>query len=174
VNIGALNDHACWYAVRTKLREEDRAGINLRAWQVPTFAPKLKELRTSGNGRRYVSRPLFSRYIFAHFDASTQLHEVNYTRGVQNVVSFGGKAISVDDRIINLIKAQVGEDGFVRMDEEFKPGDKVRINSGPLANLAGIFERRVKDTDRVRLLLEAVSYQGHIEIEREMIGRVYV
>jgi transcriptional antiterminator RfaH len=171
MNIGALEDHARWYAVRTKPKEEDRADINLRTWQVQTFTPKLKEFRTSGYAARYVSKPLFSRYIFAHFDAGRHLHRVNYTKGVQNVVSFGGRAISVDDRVINLIRAQVGEDGFIRMDEELKPGDKVKINSGPFESLAGIFERKVKDTDRVMLLLGAVSYQGHIVIEREMVRK---
>lgn len=171
VNIGTLDNRSCWYAVRTKPREEDRADINLRTGQVQTFMPKLKEFPTSGYGRSYISKPLFSRYIFAHFDANRLLHTVNYTRGVQNVVSFGGKPIPVDDRVINLIKAQVGQDGFIRMDEEFKPGDKVRIDSGPLVNLAGIFERKVKNTDRVRLLLGAVSYHGHVEVQREMVRK---
>ena len=90
MTMGEADDRACWYAVRTKSQEEDRADSNLRSWQVQTFAPKLKERRTSGYDHEYVSKPLFSRYIFARFDITRQLHDINYTRGVQNVVSFGG------------------------------------------------------------------------------------
>jgi transcription antitermination factor NusG len=46
------------------------------------------------------------------------------------------------------------------------------VKDGPLKNFAGIFEREMKDTDRVRILLEAVSYQAHVEIGRDMVKRV--
>lgn len=168
----ALNDHAEWYAIRTKPNEEDRADINLRAWQVQTFAPKVKERRTSGYGGQYVSRPLFSSYIFARFDANRQLHKINYTRGVQKVVSFGGSPISIDDKVISLIGAQIDEDGYLRRDEELKLGDRVRINSGPFQSLIGIFERRTKDKDRVKILLDAMKYQSHLLIDRELVEKV--
>lgn len=96
MHLEKIDDQAHRYAVRTKPKEEDRADTNLRTWQVQTFAPKLGEPRTSGFGARYVSKPLFSGYIFANFDPSRQLHEITYTRGVQNVVSFGGNPISIE------------------------------------------------------------------------------
>lgn len=172
MNTQALDDQAKWYAVRTKPKQEDRADVNLRIWQVQTFTPKVKELRTSGYGGRYVTKPLFTRYIFAHFSASRRLHEVNYTRGVQNVVSFGASPISIDDKVINLIRAQADEDGFIRMDQELRLGDQVRVNSGPLKNLIGIFKRKIKDTDRVKILLNTLVYQSHLLIDREMIEKV--
>ena len=173
MNIGVSDHQAKWYAVRTKPKEEDRADINLRSWQVQTFTPKLKELRASGYGTRYVSKPLFGRYIFAHFDATTQLHQINYTRGVENVVSFGGHPISINDEVIDLIREQVEDDGFVCMVDELKPGDQVRVNSGPLQSVIGVFERKLKDKDRVRILLNAMNYQSHLLIDREMVEKVY-
>lgn len=119
-----------------------------------------------------MSKPLFTRYIFAHFDAGRLLHQVKYTRGVQNVVSFGGRPAPIDDKVINLIREQVDEDGFVRLGEEFKFGDKITITSGPLKNLVGIFQRDLKNTDRVRILLNTVIYQSHLVIDREMIERI--
>ena len=168
---GTFSDHAHWYAVRTKPKEEDRADTNLRTWKVQTFTPKLRERRTSGYGGRYICKPLFSRYIFAHFNASKQLHDVNYTRGVQQVVSFGGSPIAVDDKIINFIKAQVDEDGFIRMDEELKAGDRVRITAGPLESVFGIFKRTINDTDRVRILLSTMNYQSHLSISKDMVEK---
>ena len=173
MNIGIWDHEAKWYAVRTKPKEEDRADMNLRSWQVQTFTPKLKELRASGYGSRYVSKPLFGRYIFAHFDATTQLHQINYTRGVQNVVSFGGHPIAINDEVIDLIREQVEDDGFVRMLDELKLGDQVRINSGPLQSVIGVFERKLKDKDRVRILLNAMNYQSHLLIDREMVEKVH-
>ena len=173
MNQGVSDDQARWYAVRTKSKEEDRADINLRSWQVQTFTPKLRDLRTSGFGRRYVTKPLFSRYIFAYFDASLLLHKINYTRGVENVVSFGGNPIPIDDQIINLIKDREDEDGFIRVGEELNYGDQVTIRFGPLKSLVGIFEKRINETDRVKILLNTVSYQSHLLIDREMIEKVH-
>jgi transcriptional antiterminator RfaH len=170
--IAALDNDAEWYAIRTKPNEEGRADINLRNWQVQTFAPKFKEGRISWNGSQRVSRPLFSGYIFAHFNASSELHKINYTRGVKNVVSFGGVPTSIDDNVINLLMARATEDGFIRMDDELKVGDRVRINSGPFANLVGIFRQRTKDQERVKILLDAMKYQSHLLIDRRMVERL--
>jgi len=171
MNNAATHDQTQWYAVRTKPNEEDRANINLKAWQVETFTPKVKELHTSDFGvGRYVTRPLFSRYIFARFDVERQLHNINYTRGVQGVVSFGGCPVSIDDVVIDRIKEQIDDDGFIRIDD-FKAGDPVRINSGPLQSIEGVFERKLKDKDRVKILLNTMSYGSHLLIDRAMVEK---
>jgi len=162
-----------WYAVRTKPKEENRADFNLRSFQVPTFAPKLRQVRHAGHGSRYTVKHLFPPYIFAYFDVISQLHQINYTRGVQKVVSFGGNPVSISDEVINLIKEKVDDDGFVCLDEELKPGDRVRINSGPLQSLVGVFQRNLSDKERVEILLNAISYQSHLLIDREMVEKVH-
>jgi transcriptional antiterminator RfaH len=169
MSIAALNDDTDWYAVHTKPMEEDRAALNLSSWQVPIFAPKLKERRASGGGQ-YVPKPLFSSYIFARFNVVRQLHKINFTRGVHNVVSFGGQPIPIDDNVIEVIKQRLDEDGFVRRDEELRAGDRVRINSGPFQSLVGVFKQ--KDKDRVKILLDAMKCQSHLLIARELVEKV--
>lgn len=171
--MGELHEASHWYVVRTKSKQEDRASANLIAWQVQTFTPKVKEKQATGFGSHYVSKPLFSRYIFAHFDADRLLHHINYTRGVENVLSFDGKPVPVEDGVIDLIKERVDEDGFVRLGEELKFGDRIRISSGPFKNLVGIFHGRVNNNDRVRILLNAVQYQTQLLIDRDLIERTH-
>lgn len=165
------NETSQWYVVRTKPQQEDRATANLRAGQIQTFTPMLRERQSPFGGDRYVTRPLFSRYIFARFDANRWLHRIRYTRGVENVVSFGGSPIPVDDGVIDLIKQQVGEDGFIQLDSELKCGDSITVKSGTFQSLVGIFQGRVKDTNRVKILLNAMKYQTSLLIDREMIER---
>ena len=85
--------------------------------------------------------------------------------------SFGEGPTPIAEEVIMLIRSNIKEDGFVRIDEEIMPGDRVMVKDGPLKNFAGIFEREMKDTDRIRILLESVSYQAHIEIERGMVKK---
>jgi transcriptional antiterminator RfaH len=172
MNREAFDDQARWYAVRTKPQAENRANLNLRNWEVETFAPMLRENRTSGYGSQYVNKSLFANYIFAHFNVHRQLSKIRYTRGVRNVVSFGGSPISIDDKVIDLIKARVDEDGFIRRDLELKVGDRIKINSGPFESLVGIFKRSTGDKDRVHILLDVMKYQGHLVVNRETIEKV--
>jgi transcriptional antiterminator RfaH len=162
-----------WYAINTHPKQETRAEENLNAWGIETFNPKLKQRLPAqrNNATRYTIKALFPGYIFARLRLNGMLHKISYTRGVRSIVSFGGIPTVVDDEIINFIQAQVREDGFIFIEQKLKAGDKVRIKYGPLSNLAGIFEREIKDTDRVLILLAAVSYQGHIIIERDLIEK---
>jgi transcriptional antiterminator RfaH len=172
MSIAALNNETAWYAVRTKPMEEERAALNLTSWDVPIFAPKLRERRSSSYGNPYVTKPLFANYIFARFNVDRQLHKINYTRGVQNVVSFGGHPIPIDETVISVIRERIGDDGFVHTDEDLKPGDRVRINSGPFENLVGVFKRSTKDKERVKILLDAMKCQSHVLIDRACVERV--
>lgn len=159
-----------WYVVQTKPREEERADYNLQAWKVETFAPKIKTRRLNEFNQRstFISKALFPGYIFARFDASTSLHDINATRGIQRVVRFGDVLIPVDDQVVDMIRMRT-RDGFVQVGEEIPPGGKCTICDGPFNGLIGVLERKMNDNERVMLLLNCVSYQGHFTIERDRL-----
>jgi transcriptional antiterminator RfaH len=162
-----------WYVIHTKPRQEQRAYVNLSAWGVEAFSPFLKEpvydARTSKT--TYVKKIMFPQYLFARFDASKLLHKICFTRGVHNVVRFGGGPVPLDDEVIESLKSRVDDEGSVKPLEELKTGDKVVIKHGPLKDLVGIFELNISARDRVSILLEGVSYQGRILVERGLIKK---
>ena len=45
----------CWYAVHTQPRQEDRADQNMKAWDIDTFLPRLRERRRKGGSSRRTS-----------------------------------------------------------------------------------------------------------------------
>jgi transcription elongation factor/antiterminator RfaH len=173
MNKAAIEDPTRWYVINTRPKQEDRACSNLRVLGIPIFDPKIRERRYNqfSIAPTYVTKPLFPRYVFAQFKIRDLYHKVRFTRGVYSVVSFGEGPTSIDEEIITLIQSNVKEDGFVRIDEGIKLGDRVIVKDGPLKNLAGIFEREMKDTDRIRILLDTVNYQAHVEIERDMVKK---
>ncbi|HZB45128.1 MAG TPA: transcription termination/antitermination NusG family protein, partial [Pyrinomonadaceae bacterium] len=120
-----------------------------------------------------VTTQLFPRYIFARFVARNFLHKVSYTRGVHSIVSFGGRPTPVDDAIISLIRSHTDADGYAPLGEELKAGDKIVVKNGSLAKLVGVFERRLKGTDRVMILLTTVSYQVRVILEREQVRNLH-
>jgi transcriptional antiterminator RfaH len=174
VTIHLAEESSNWYVIRTKARQEDRADSNLRAWQVKTLAPKIKERRYNEYSGKvsYQVKPLFPGYIFARFNIDELLHRVRFTRGVNGVVSFGGRPAPVEDEIIDIIESLKGADGLVRIGEELRPNDKVMVKTGPVRNFVGIFEGHYKDERRVSILLETVSYQNRLVVEREAVVKI--
>ncbi len=173
MDIVSVSDIPHWYAIHTKINQENRADHNLRAWGVETFTPKIRERRYNPFTREpgFITKPLFPRYIFARFSAYKLLHKINFTRGVQSVVSMGGVPSRVDDEIIAYIKSRQGEDDFIRIGEDLRPGDKVIINGGYLKDFPGIFEKRLKGERRVSVLLTAINYQGRVVIDQDCLRR---
>jgi transcriptional antiterminator RfaH len=168
-----IEDMVRWYVIHTHSKQEDRACSNLKVLGVPIFNPKVRERRYNQfvNAPTYIIKSLFPRYIFAQFKVNELYHKICFTRGICSVVSFGNGPAPIDEEIIALIQSNIKEDGFVSIYEEISPGDKVIVEDGPLKNFAGVFVREMKETDRIRILLETVSYQAHIEVERGLVKK---
>ena len=163
-----------WYAINTKSQQEERAESNLKAWRVETFVPRIRERRRGrvAGEATYAIKALFPRYIFARFDANAMLHKVSFTRGVQSVVHFGGLPVPVDDEVMEIMRTRAGADGFIKIGEELKPGDRVMIKAGAFENFIGVFERELAEADRVRILLTTINYQSHITIDRMLVKKL--
>jgi transcriptional antiterminator RfaH len=163
-----------WYAIHTHPKQENRVEANLIAWNVETFNPKLRASRSNPftSTLTYYSKPLFPRYMFARFNADALAHKVIFTRGVHSIVQFNDGPVPIDDEVIAFIKAQVREDGFIRIGEPLRSGDKVVVTKGQFKDLTGLFEHQIVDTDRVMILLLTINYQAHIILDRSTLKKV--
>jgi transcriptional antiterminator RfaH len=162
-----------WYALHTHLKQEDRANDNLRSYGVETLHAKVKSRRYNEftGAPIYITQPLFPRYLFAKFNVREQLTKIRFTRGIHDVVCFGESPAPVDQDIIDIIRDRIDEHGFVKENNDLKPGDKVVISAGPLRNLMGIFEREIKGSDRITILLTAIEYQGRLVVDKALVQR---
>lgn len=163
-----------WYVIYTRLKEEDRVDQNLAARHVETFLPKIRrrQINPYSGKATYFRQSLFPRYLFARFEPDKMLHKVLYTRGVQKLISFNEGPIAVDDDVIELIRSRVDDDGFVRFNDDLRPGDLVTIKNGSMSGITGIFDRAMNDQNRVMILLEAINYQASIIVERDAVQKL--
>jgi transcriptional antiterminator RfaH len=166
-----LVDTPYWYAIHTHPRQESRAEENLRAWRVETFFPRARGCRFNelADEPSFFIKPLFPGYLFARFALSRLLHKVRFTRGIHSVVCVGNDPAPIDDRVIEILAAQVDEAGFVKVGADLEPGAKVLIQAGPFKRLTGIFEREASAADRVKILLDCVTFQARVEVERSHV-----
>lgn len=170
----ATADTLNWYVVHTHPNQEERTNSNLRALGLETVAPKMRVNRYNQftGHLSHIPKPLFPSYIFARFKYNELYHRIRFTRGVHSLVSFNNNPMPIDDEIVCMIRSRMGSDGFVKMGEDLKAGDRVVINDGRFQNLSGIFERETGDADRVQILLNAVNFQGHIVVNKALVSKV--
>jgi transcriptional antiterminator RfaH len=174
LNIEFEADTSEWFAICTNPKQEDRAYHNLQAWNIECFYPRIQEGRRNQftGAVSLIARPLFPRYIFARFKVQSSLRKVRFTRGVLRVVSFNLKPIPIDNEVIEFMRSRVASDGFIKLGEELKLGDKVRIKNGPWGAIVGIVDRCTQADERVQILLTAINYQGRLMIERQWLEKI--
>ena len=162
-----------WYVVHTHPKQETRADYNLRVLKIDTFTPQLKERRERAfTGEPYFAvKPLFTGYLFARFNLESLYHKVRFTRGIHSLVSFGDMPVQVNEEIVDIIRARISQDGFVHIGTSFSPGDRVAIKEGPLKDFTGIFEREMKESERVMIMLDTVSYQARVLVDKNVLRK---
>ena len=163
-----------WFAVCTNSKQEDRACSNLHAWGVECFNPNIKECRRNQftGAATHLPKPLFPRYIFAKFSINRSLHKISFTRGVHRVVTFDDKPAPIDDEVIELLQARVDNDGFLKVGEALKAGDKVRVKDGPWRALVGVVERELKSDERIMILLDSLKFRSRLTIDRDWVEKI--
>jgi transcriptional antiterminator RfaH len=53
-----------------------------------------------------------------------------------------------------------------------KPGDPVKINEGPFSGLEAIFEKKMKGSERVAVLLDILGRQTRLVLPSETIEKI--
>jgi transcriptional antiterminator RfaH len=167
------NSNAEWFVIQTKPKKEEEARSYLTTKGLEIFSPLLESF-SGKNGRIFKTlNPLFPGYIFGKFDLDQDYALVRWGRGVRKVLGLGGSyPTPVSDEVVEIIKQRTDQNGIVRKTHHFKVNDVIRVKSGPMKDLLGIFERWVSDTDRVRILLNLIGYQPAVEMHYSMIEKV--
>jgi len=161
-----------WYVIQTKPKKEEEAAAYLSLNGLEVFKP-LMETFAPRNGRMNKElRPLFPNYIFAKFELERNYPLVRWARGVKKVLGFGGYPVPIPEEVIELTKKRTDENGIVKKTHHFVAKDLVRIKTGPLKDLLGIFDRWVSDGERVKVLLNLIGYQPEVELHYSLIEKV--
>lgn len=153
-----------WYVAYTKPRQEHIALENLEQQQFNAYLPLFKKLKKPAKNAPsqeliVTHEPMFPRYIFfQQRKAEQSIAKVNYTRGISNIIRFGGELALVPDRVIDAIKIIEHQREQADLDtlNPLKSGARVRLNElSGLQGLEGIVQ--TSSTKRVTVLLEILG-----------------
>lgn len=158
-----------WYLVYTKPKNEDIVSQKFIDAGFQVLNPKLKERKVYRRKLQDITSPLFPCYIFVKFDGIEDYRLVKYTRGVKTIVGTPGALNIVAEEVINSVTSRM-KDGVVTLDpQEFKPGESVIIKAGPFEGFNAIFEKGLKNSERVSILLGAIN--ARTVVDRALIEK---
>lgn len=155
-----------WYVVNTKPRRESRVETILSQAGFRVYNPRIL--------RAKALRPLFPGYAFVCFDFPSQFRLIRYARGVKSVLGAGEEPTPVPDELIQEIKSRESDGVVVLEENRVAPelGDEIEVVEGPLKGMRGIFNKELKDHERVAILLSYVSYQARLFISKSQLKKV--
>jgi transcriptional antiterminator NusG len=146
--------------------------MNLFNQEIEVFLPLLETFQYQFKQTVRRIKPLFPNYLFARLDLNLHYYKVKYTRGVNKILGSGVEPIPISEKVIQTIKERMGEGNLVKLEEEWREGDLVRINSGPFKELIGVFQKKMSDNGRVRILLNLIGVDVPVQISRWQIKKV--
>jgi transcription elongation factor/antiterminator RfaH len=166
-------DERLWYTVYTKPQKEDVAQCHLAQKGLEVFLPKLM-LPSDRTARRRVV-PLFPNYLFARINAqSEQYGYVAWSPGVKRIVSFNGTPAPIESKIVEFLKSQTGDAGFIPARSNLKVGQEVRISGGPFDSLVGMIQEPPNAKGRVRVLVNLLNQQTRVEIPTRYLNAGWI
>ncbi len=154
-----------WYVINIKPKKESQVERLFGEGGFTIYGPKHRSEKQV--------RPFFPGYAFLLFEFPEQFRMVKYTRGVKRVVGNKEGPIPVPEEVIAGLRARE-KDGLIVLEkygQEPRVGDEIEVMEGPLKGLRGVFEKEIGDRERVMILLNYVSYQGQLLIEKRKLRK---
>lgn len=155
---------SAWYLIHAKPKQEKTAQLNLERQGYTVYLPLHRQQRRRAAQYQSIIEPLFPRYLFIFLDAETDnWGPIRSTRGVAELVRFGGQPAKVPVEMIEYLKEQETE----RLEENKAPvleeGDTVEITEGVMASYHGIFKEKV-GSKRASILLSVADHYTTVQV----------
>jgi transcriptional antiterminator RfaH len=144
-----------WFCLKTQPKREHIAAACLRQnAEVEVFCPRVRFRKRTSRGPVWFVESMFPGYLFARFDYVTYHRRVRQGVGVSGFVQFGERLGLLADELISELKAHLGKDELVEIEQKLEPGQNVEIIQGPFQGLEALVTRYIAARDRVQILIE--------------------
>jgi transcription elongation factor/antiterminator RfaH len=155
-----------WFLVHTQPKSERKAELHLGAQGFRTYLPQIDKTVRHARKLNTVRAPLFPGYLFIILDLGRDRWlSVRSTIGVSRLFTTqDGRPVPVPVGIVESL-IERSEGSVTRLDIDLAKGQKVRILTGPFAELVGTLER-LDGRGRVQVLLELMGTAVPVTLHR--------
>src|ERR1700730_1661595 len=136
-----LEDNERWFLVHTSPQREMPAILHLGAQGFRTHLPQIIKTVRHARQLRTVRAPVFPRYLFIILDTGRDRWlSVRSTVGVSSLFTCNGQPVPVPRGIVETLIENMDGANQTLLDAGLREGQRVRILSGPFADLVGTLE----------------------------------
>jgi transcription antitermination factor NusG len=126
-----------WFALKVRSRAEKTVGDTLIGRGFEVFCPTYMETRQYSDRCKYLPAPLFPGYLFCKLSWNNRLPVLS-TPHVEYVVGFGMQPSPVGPAEVEALQSVVRSGSPCQPHPFLRVGQRVRMQSGPLADVEGI------------------------------------
>jgi transcription antitermination factor NusG len=126
-----------WFALKVRARAEKTAETFLVSRGFDVFCPTYSERRKYSDRIKKLETALFPGYLFCKLDWSNRFPVLS-APNVEYIVGFGSEPAPVAYSEVNAVRSIVNSGMPFQPHPFLRVGQKVRLQSGPLADLEGI------------------------------------
>jgi transcriptional antiterminator RfaH len=162
-----------WFVVQTNPKEENLASLVLSQLGIQIYQPFMEKYVFHARRKTLKKYPLFPNYLFVNIDSTEEeFHKIRWCRGVRRILIDNYQPIPIEEDFIQgLHSLEDQQSGTIKKPVEFAPGDVVRIKSGPMKDLQGIFEEWGSDEGRVKILIQMVNNRAKVVMHSSLIEK---
>ncbi|MGZ4813870.1 MAG: UpxY family transcription antiterminator [Terriglobales bacterium] len=153
----------CWFAAQVRSRHEKKVALQLNNSEVECFLPLYEAKHRWQDRNKIVSLPLFPGYVFTRIRLRERMQVVK-TSGVVNLVAVHGQPCPIADQEIESLRRFVYRDGKLQPYPYLTVGRKVRVCTGPFAQVEGILTRS-KGASRLIISIHLIERSVAVEID---------
>ena len=161
-----------WYALTVKHQHEAAARSALEFKGFEALAPTYRVRRRWSDRVKEIDLPLFAGYVFCRFAFSERVNVIDVP-GVARVVEFGGAPAEISEAEIGAIRTVMDlENAKVRRWPCLNPGDRVRVERGPLRGVEGTLMREERGRMQLVIGIEMLQRSLAVEVDADMVTPV--
>lgn len=143
-----------WYVLQSKPRKEFALYDQVLARRIECYFPQVQVVPVNPRSARV--RPFFPGYMFVRVDLNAVgLSALRWLPFARGLVGFDGEPAAAPDGLVGALKERVAiinSGGGLQLNG-LEPGQKVRVTEGPFRGYEGVFDARLDEDGRVRVLL---------------------
>jgi len=169
----AETDSIHWFVAQLRPQGLARAQAHLANQGFQTFAPELQGTTVKAGVKRQTRKPLFPGYLFVSFDpASPGWAAINATRGVARLILDNPyRPVPLPDALMAGLQARCDASGLLLPPPDLKTGDRIRVLSGPFADLVTTIET-LPDPQRIGVLIDLMGRKVRTSLPRDQIEKL--
>lgn len=133
---------SCWFAVRTKSRQEKISAAMLESLAVDHYLPLQTELRQWSDRKQAVAVPLFSGYLFVRMTLDgTERGSILRVPGIVGFVGNKDGPSPIPDHEVEDVRSALSRGAKCSVVPPIHVGERVRVLRGALQGLEGVLIR---------------------------------